>query len=283
MKANQASYPVRRMCDLLGVSPSGYYAWLNRSPSPRERADRELRDRIVEVHSRSRGIYGAPRVHAELAAEGTYVGRKRVARLMRQARIQGVHRRRKMATTRRNPEQVAAPDLVRRQFSASGPDRIWVSDITYIPTKAGFLYLAVVIDVWSRRVVGWSMRDNLATPLVTDALDMATARRRPGRVIHHSDRGSQYTSAAFRARCDQAGIVVSMGRRGDAYDNAVAESFFASLETELLDRTSLANRNQARSAIFDYIEGFYNPNRRHSAIGYHSPADYERSPQPTCG
>ena len=211
------------------------------------------------------------------------VGRKRVARLMRQARIQGVHRRRKVSTTRQNPERAAAPDLVRREFTADGPDRTWVSDITYVPTQAGFLYLAVVIDIWSRRVVGWSMRNDLTTPLVTDALDMALGQRKPDRVIHHSDRGSQYTSAAFRARCERAGIAVSTGRRGDAYDNAVAESFFATLETELLDRTSYANRNQARSAVFDYIEGFYNPHRRHSAIGYHSPVDYEPSPKPPCG
>jgi len=283
VKANQASHPVRRMCSLLGVSPSGYYAWLSRSPSSREQADRLLRDRIVDIHSRSRGTYGVPRVHAELAAEGIGVGRKRVARLMRQARIQGVHRRRKVATTRRNPAQAAAPDLVKREFTADGPDRTWVADITYVPTKAGFLYLAVVIDVWSRRVVGWSMRDDMATPLVTNALDMAIEQRKPDGVIHHSDRGSQYTSTAFGARCEQAGIEVSMGRRGDAYDNAVAESFFATLETELLDRASFANRNQARSAAFDYIEGFYNPHRRHSTIGYHSPADYERIPQLPCG
>ena len=218
MKANQASHSVRRMCGLLGVSPSGYYAWLSRSPSAREQADRVLRDRIVEIHSRSRGTYGAPRIWAELAAEGVCVGRKRVARLMCQARIQGVHRRRKVTTTRRNPERIAAPDLVRREFTATGPNKIWTADITYIPTGAGFLYLAAVIDAWSRRVVGWSMRNDMATPLVTDALDMAIARRRPKGVIHHSDRGSQYSSAAFRARCERAGISVSMGRRGDAYD-----------------------------------------------------------------
>ena len=187
-----------------------------------------------------------------------------------------------IATTRQNPAQAAAPDLVRREFTADGPDRTWVSDITYVPTGAGFGYLAVVIDVWSRRVVGWSMRDDMATPLVTDALDVALARRRPERVIHHSDRGSQTRfKGSFGARCALAGIAVSMGRRGDAYDNAVVESFFATLETELLDRASFANRNQARSAVFDYIEGFYNPHRRHSAIGYHSPV--ERSPQPLCG
>ena len=259
MKANQASYPAQRMCELLGVSLSGYYAWLRRPPSARERADRALRDRIVDIHSRSRGTYGVPRIHAELAAEGVAVGRKRVARLMRQAGIQGVHRRRKVSTTRQNPERAAAPDLVRREFTADGPDRTWVSDITYVPTQAGFLYLAVVIDVWSRRAVGWSMRNDMATPLVTDALDMALAQRAPDQLIHHSDRGSQYTSAAFRTRCERAGIQVSMGRRGDAYDNAVAESFFATLETELLARSDFATRNQARSAVFDYIEGFYNP------------------------
>ena len=191
MKANQADYPVRRMCGLLGVSPSGYYAWVNRRPSARERADRVLRDRIVDIHSRSRGTYGAPRVWAELAADGFCVGRKRVARLMRQARIQGVHRRRRVITTSQNPERVAAPDLVRRDFTADRPDQLWVADITYVPTQAGFLYLAAVIDVWSRRVVGWSMRDNMATPLVTDALDMAITTWRPDQVIHHSDRGSQ--------------------------------------------------------------------------------------------
>ena len=196
---------------------------------------------------------------------------------MRQARIQGIHRRRKVSTTRQNPERAAAPDLVRRQFTAPGPDRLWVADITYVPTRAGFLYLAAVIDVWSRRVVGWSMRNDLTTPLATDALDMALAQRKPDQLIHHSDRGSQYTSAAFRTRCERAGIDVSMGRRGDAYDNAVAESFFATLETELLDRTGFDTRDQARSATFDYIEGFYNPHRRHSAIGYQSPTNYERS------
>ena len=279
MKANQATFPVRRMCDLLGVSPSGYYTWLSRPPSARERADRVLRDRIVDIHSRSRGTYGAPRIWAELSFEGVAVGRKRVARLMRQARIQGIHRRRKVSTTRRSTTDAAAPDLVCRQFTADGPNRIWVADITYIPTRAGFLYLAVVLDVWSRRVVGWSMRNDLTTPLVTDALDMALAQRTPDRLIHHSDRGSQYTSTAFGTRCERAGIAVSMGRRGDAYDNAVAESFFATLETELLDRNDFTTRNQARSAVFDYIEGFYNPHRRHSAIGYHSPTDYERSTQ----
>ena len=214
MKANQASHSVRRMCGLLGVSPSGYYAWLGRSPSARELADRVLRDRIVDIHSRSRGTYGAPRVWAELSFEGVCVGRKRVARLMRQARIQGVHRRRKIATTRANPAQAAAPDLVRREFVADRPDQLWVADITYVPTQAGFLCLAAVIDVWSRRVVGWSMRDDMATPLVTDALDMAISQRNPDRVIHHSDRGSQLRFKGSSQQCLVLGIVG--GRSGHA-------------------------------------------------------------------
>ena len=191
MKANQATHSVRRMCELLGVSTSGYYASLSRPTSARERAGRMLRDRIVDIHYRSRGTYGAPRVHAELAAEGVRVGRKRVARLMKEANIVGVHRRRRVTTTRRDPAKQAAPDLVERRFHTDGPDRIWVADITYVPTQAGFLYLAVVIDLWSRKVVGWSMRTDLTTPLVTDALDMAITQRQPDGVIHHSDRGSQ--------------------------------------------------------------------------------------------
>ena len=192
MKANQAVYSVRRMCRLLGVSSSGYYASLSRPTSTRVKTDRMLRDRIVEIHHRSRGTYGAPRVHAELAAEGVQVGRKRVARLMRKANIEGVHRRRRISTTRRDPAKLAAPDLVKRRFRTQGPDRIWAADITYVPTQAGFLYLAVVIDLWSRKVVGWSMRSDLTTPLVTDALDMAISQRKPNGVIFHSDRGSQF-------------------------------------------------------------------------------------------
>lgn len=277
MKANQADYSVRRMCGLLGVSPSGFYAWCGRGPSVREQADRMLSDRIMEIYYRSRRTYGAPRVRAELAAEGVCVGQKRVARLMRKAGIVGTHRRRKPKTTRTDPAKVAAPDLVKRRFRAEGPDQLWVADITYVPTGGGFLYLAAVIDVWSRKVVGWSMRTDLTTPLVTNALDMAITRRQPQQVIHHSDRGSQYTSTAFGKKCQQAGIAQSMGRVGDAYDNAIAESFFATLETELIHQHRFKNHTQARTAIFDYIEGFYNPHRRHSAIGYQSPTNYERN------
>ena len=201
MKANQAVYSVRRMCELLGVSPSGYYASLSRPTSARERTDRMLRDRIVEIHHRSRGTYGAPRVHAELAADDVRAGRKRVARLMQNANIQGVHRRRRVTTTRRDPAKTAAPDLVERRFHTQGPNRVWAADITYVPTQAGFLYLAVVIDLWSRKVVGWSMRTDLTTPLVTDALDMAISQRKPNGVIHHSDRGSQLRFKGSSQQC----------------------------------------------------------------------------------
>jgi putative transposase len=218
----------------------------------------------------------APRIHADLCDAGIRVGRKRVARLMRAASIQGVHRRRRVHTTRRHPGRPAAPDLVNRNFAAEGPDRLWVADITYVPTWEGFLYLAAVEDAWSRRIVGWAMRTDLHTQLVLDALEMAIRCRNPEAVIHHSDQGTQYTSVAFGTRCRQAGVTPSMGSVGDAYDNALVESFFATLETELIDRTTFTSRTEARTAIFEFIEGWYNPRRRHSNLGYLSPAEYER-------
>ena len=276
MKANQAEHSVWRMCELLGVSSSGYHGWLGRPVSRRGLADRGLTGRIVEIHGRSRGTYGMPRIHAELRALGIRVGRKRVARLMRSAGIEGVHRRKRAHTTSRDRSAAPAVDLVNRDFSATGPNQLWVADITYVPTWAVWLYVAVVLDAWSRRVVGWAMRTDLATRLVLDALNMAIWQRRPTEVVHHSDQGSQYTSIAFGLRCQQAGVMPSMGSRGDAYDNAMAESFFATLETELIDRTTFRNRTEARARVFDYIEGFYNPQRRHSALGYLSPAEFER-------
>jgi len=263
------------MCRVLGVSPSGYYAWRKRPVSARAQADAELLEVIVGIHKESRGTYGAPRIHAELKARGYGVGRKRVARLMRVASIEGVSRRRGRRTTVRD-EQRPAPDLVERAFTADAPDRLWVSDITYVPTAAGFLFLAVVLDVWSRRIVGWSMAPHLRTELVLGALDMAILRRRPEGVIHHSDQGSQYTSVEFGRRCDQAGVRPSMGSAGDCFDNAMCESFFATLECELIDREHWQSKAEARTAVFEFIEGFYNPRRRHSALGYFSPADYER-------
>jgi len=265
------------MCRVLGVSPSGYYAWRKRPLAPRARTDVELTAHIDAIHRMSRGTYGAPRIHAELAARGFQVGCKRVARLMRTAGVQGVSRRKPFHTTVRDEAARPAPDLVDRQFTAPGPDRLWVADITYVPTWAGFLYLAVVLDAWSRRVVGWAMESHLRTELVLAALDMAVAQRRPTEVIHHSDQGCQYTSLAFGRRCREAGVRPSMGSVGDAYDNAMCESFFATLECELLDRERFRTQADARRAIFDFIEGWYNPRRRHSALDYLSPMIYERS------
>ncbi len=275
MKANQANYPIATMCRVLGVSTSGYYAWLKRQSSQRSREDAILTDRIRWIHLRSRGTYGSPRIHAELRDEGVHVGRKRVARLMRAAGLQGVSRRKSTRTTIRQPGAQRAPDLVKRDFTVDGPNKLWVADITYIRTWAGFLYLAVVVDAWSRRVVGWAMANHLRTELVNDALEMAVRQRRPKGVIHHSDQGSQYTSLAFGKRCREANVRPSMGSVGDCYDNALCESFFATLECELLDRRSFRSREEAGRVVFEFIEGWYNPHRRHSSIGYASPVRYE--------
>ena len=275
MSENQAAYPIATMCRLLGVSPSGYYAWTKRRPSQRARTDARLIAQIRVAHATSHGTYGVPRVHAELAAKGIRVGRKRIARLMSQSGLAGVSRRKFVTTTVKDGGR-QAPDLVARNFAADRPDLLWVADITYVPTWAGFLYLAVVLDAFSRRIVGWSMATTLATPLVLDALNMALAMRRPKGVIHHSDQGSQYTSIAFGHRCREAGVRPSMGSVGDAYDNAMCESFFATLECELLDRRRFKTQAEARIAIFEFVEGFYNPRRRHSSLGYLSPIDYER-------
>ena len=277
MKTNQADFPVRAMCRVLDLSPSGYYAWLDREPSARAKRDAQLTERIQTVWRENRRVYGRPRIYADLKEAGERVGEKRVGRLMKQAGIQGVSRRRRgMKTTQRNEDARPAPDLVERDFSADGPDQLWVADITYIPTWAGFLYLAVVVDTWSRRVVGWSMATHLRTELVLDALNMATWQRRPERVIHHSDQGTQYTSIAFGLRCKEVGVRPSMGSVGDAYDNAMCESFFATLECELLDQQRFPTQAEAKMAVFDFIEGFYNPWRRHSALGQLSPLNFER-------
>ena len=277
MKANQACHQVATMCRVLGVSPSGYYAWRGRGRSLRVKRDEELRDAIRILHEESRGTYGAPWVHAELMAQGCRVSRKRVARLMREASLAGVSRRRGTRTTRLEPSHRAVPDRVERQFQADAPDRLWVADITYVPTWTGFVYLAIVLDVFSRRVVGWSMAHHLRTELVLGALNMALAQRRPDGVVHHSDKGSQYTSLAFGKRCREMGVLPSTGSAGDCFDNAMAESFFATLECELIDRRSFRTQAQVRMAIFEFIEGWYNPRRRHSALGYLSPNDFERA------
>jgi putative transposase len=276
VEREKARFAVRTLCRVLGVSPSGYYAWRARGPSGRERADAALTAQIRVAHARSRGTYGAPRIWVDLREAGLRVGRKRVARLMRSDGLVGVHRRRFVRTTIRDRTAALAPDLVERDFRAPGPDRLWVADITALPTRAGTCYLAAVTDAWSRRVVGWSMATHMRTELVTGALDMAVAHRGPGAgLIHHSDHGSQYTSLAFGRRLREAGIVPSMGSVGDCYDNAMAESFFATLETELIDRSDWATPAEARAAVFEYIEVFYNRIRRHSAIGYLSPAQFE--------
>ena len=276
MKANQAVYPVATQCRLLGISPSGYYAWRRRPPSARTQANEALTERIRAIHALSQGTYGMPRIHAELAAEGEQVSRKRVARLMRTAGLQGVSRRKRRRTTVRAEAVRPAPDLVDRNFTASAPNQLWVADITYVPTWAGFLYLAVVIDAFARRVVGWSMANHLRTELVLNALNMALWQRRPEQVIHHSDQGCQYTSVAFGKRCRDMGVRPSMGSLGDCFDNAMCESFFATLECELIDRRSFRTQAEARMAVFEFIEGWYNPHRRHSAINYDSPVNYER-------
>ena len=276
MKANRANYPIATLCRVLAVSASGYYAWLLRPPSARRVIDEVLLERIRAIHSKSRGTYGAPRIHAELVDEGWCIGRKRVARLMHEAGLEGVSRRKWISTTQRRPDARPAPDLVKRDFTADKPDQLYVADITYIPTWAGFLFFAVVLDVCTRRVVGWAMANHLRTELVLDALNMALQQRQPANVIHHSDQGTQYTSIAFGRRCKQAGVRPSMGSVGDCYENAMCESFFATLECELIDRTTFRTHAEAKLAIFEFIEGWYNPHRRHSSIDYLSPINYEK-------
>ena len=277
MNANQANHRVRQMCRVLGVSASGYYDWRDRKPSRRAMANAVLVEQIRQIHAESDGTYGMPRVRAELMDREIRVARQRVARLMRCHGIRGVSRRRGyVVTTRRDKNQRPAPDLVDRKFVADGPDQLWVADMTYVPTWAGFIYLAVVLDVWSRRVVGWSIGEQMTAELVLGALNMAVQKRKAKGVIHHSDQGSQYTSLAFGERCRAMGVRPSMGSVGDAYDNAMAESFFATLECELIDRRAWQTKTEARLALFTWIEGWYNPRRRHSALGYLSPVEFER-------
>jgi putative transposase len=264
------------MCRVLDVSTSGYYAWRHRQPSRRAQENAVLLEQILILHVWSRRTFGAPRIHAKLVEDGMKVGHNRVARLMRRAGIQGVTRRKRRGTTRRNPEAQPSDDLVDRKFTQTAPNQLWVADITYIPTGEGVLYLAVVVDAFSRRVVGWAMAARMNTQLVLDALEMAIRQRRPKGVIHHSDHGSQYTSIDFGRRCRKAGIRPSMGSVGDCFDNALCESFFATLECELLDRNELPTRADARQAVFDFIEGWYNLHRLHSSLDYDTPTRYEK-------
>ncbi len=276
MSANQATFPIATLCRVLGVSESGFYAWRYRAPSARRQRDTELLVAIRASHARSAGTYGAPRVLEDLREAGYHVGRKRVARLLRHEGLQGVSKRRGAVRPVHTARETSnAPDLVRRAFTATAPNQLWVADITYVPTAAGFLYLAVVLDVFSRRVIGWAMRNTLHSTVVLDALDIAAMQRRPQDVIHHSDQGSQYSAYAFGQRCQTLGVRPSMGSRGDAYDNAMAESFFSTLECECLAKYRFPSHTEARLILFRYIEGWYNPHRRHSALGHRSPMAFE--------
>ena len=271
-------YPVATMCRVFPVSPSGFYAWQRRGLSRHAADDVALTAHIQFFHARSDGTYGAPRIWKDLREEANrQVAPKRVARLMKRAGLVGVHRRKGTRTTLRGPDGVVSADLVQRNFTATAPNQLWVADITYVPTWSGFLYLAIVLDVYSRRIVGWAMDTSLKTELVLAALQMATTQRRPHGVIHHSDHGCQYTALAFGKRCRELGVVPSHGTVGDAYDNAMAESFFATIECELFNRRSWPSPAEAKPAIFRYIEGWYNPHRRHKALGQQSPINYERA------
>jgi putative transposase len=274
----KAVYPISLLCRVLAVSRAGYYAWARRGVSARVEADRQLTEQVRRVHTRSRATYGAPRVHADLVAAGIRVGRKRVARLMRAAGLVGCrHRRRVVRTTVADPAASPAPNLVARDFHPAAPDRLWVGDISYVPTGEGWLYVAMLLDAWSRRVVGWAMADHLRTDLAEAALRMALTARRPagGELVHHTDRGCQYTADRYQAVLAAQGITCSMSRAGNCLDNAMAESFFATLKGELIDRQAWPTRRAARQAIFEWIEAFYNRQRRHSALGYLSPAAFE--------
>lgn len=271
--AEKANFPVALMCRVLGVSRSGLYAWERRGKSAQALRDVELSREIQRVHTESRSTYGSPRVHRKLRAEGIRVGRKRVERLMRSDGLRGRIRRRFRRTTDSNHALPVAPNTLNRQFAVDAPDRVWAGDITYIATATGWAYLAVILDLHSRLVVGWSIADHMQTELVEDALLAALGKRDPGTsLLHHSDRGSQYASRAYRGRLEALGIEVSMSRRGDCYDNAVVESFFGTLKQELVHDSRWTDLPEARATIHDYIEVFYNRQRLHSSLGYRTPA-----------
>jgi putative transposase len=275
----RAHHAVSRLCSVLNVTRQGYWAWKRRPASRRRLEDERLKSRILEAWRDSNETYGAPRLHAELRlGGGLRVGKKRVARLMRELEIQGVSRRRgRVRTTTPDKRAAAAPDLVQRNFTATRPDQTWVADITYVPTYEGWLFLAAVMDLYSRKIVGWSMRDDMEAPLVVDAISMAVARRKPKPgLVHHSDRGSQYTSIAMGRTLRDSKIMASMGSKGDPWDNASAESCISTIKNELVKRRTFATRDQARLALFRYIEAFYNPLRRHSSLEMLSPDEHER-------
>jgi putative transposase len=279
IEAEKAEHSISRLCKVVGVTRQGYHAWRRRGPSLRSLGDEQLKKLIVTIYDGSLQTYGAVRVNDELREEhDVHVGRKRVARLMRELGVQGVSRRgKKPRTTVADEKAPPAPDLVERCFVADRPNALWLADITYVPTLEGYLFLGVVMDMFSRKIVGWSMRDDLKADLVVDALAMAVTRRRPpAGLVHHSDRGSQYASLAFGRTLRESGLIASMGSRGDAYDNAACESVISTLKVEWIKRHRYRSRDEARLSLFRYIETFYNPRRRHSALGGISPDEYER-------
>lgn len=280
IERHRGEFPVVLMCRVLELTRSGFYAWRAREPSARVRKDQRLRFDVRVIHRESRGCYGSPRIHEELQARGERVSRKRVARLMTVEGLRGKKKRRFRVTTDSDHAYPVAPNLLDRKFAVEdvpGPDRVWVADITYVPTREGWLYLAVIIDLASRLVVGWSMGETLEAELATGALEMALERRRPGPgLLHHSDRGVQYASNAYRELLEEQQAVVSMSRKGNCWDNAVAESFFATVEIELIEDANWDTRNEARSAIFQFIEVWYNRERRHSTLGYLAPVEFDK-------
>jgi putative transposase len=279
IEAKKAEHSIKLMCRVLEVSRSGFHAWARRPLSPRAVEDARLTDRIRVLHTLRRKVYGSPRIWSDLVLDdGERIGRKRVERLMREAGLSGLVTKKWKSTTVRVPGVRVAEDLLDRDFAAGAPNRCWVADITYLRTWEGWLYLVAVEDLYSRRIVGWAMDSHMRTELVTDALQMALAHRRPAPgLIWHSDQGSQFVSLAFGQQARAAGIAQSMGSRGDCFDNAVAESFFATLKKELIHRRSWPEKAELRTEVFDYIEVFYNRQRRHRALGQRSPADYETS------
>jgi transposase InsO family protein len=276
IEEKKVAFPVEPMCRVLGVSSSGYYAWQRRPPSERSKADARLAVQVAAAHKRSRSTYGSPRVHADLRARGVRVGRKRVERLMRENGIQARRKRRFRRTTDSNHPNPVAPNILARRFEPAAPNTVWVTDVTYVWTAEGWLYLAVMLDLFARKVVGWATSPVNDTALALAALDAALAARRPpAGLVHHSDRGSPYASADYRAALKARGIVASMSRTGDCWDNSVAESFFATIKAELIDLELFSSRTAATARIADYIECFYNPQRRHSFLGFLSPIEFE--------
>ena len=276
IRTEKATYPVRVLCRTLLVSTSGFYAWCRRGLSRRAQEDAALKVGIRAAHAASGKTYGSPRVHEDLKADGQQVGRKRVARLMQEEGLEGQRKRRFRVTTDSKHSYPVAANKLKRNFTASAPNKVWVTDITYIWTREGWMYLAAILDLFSRRVVGWSMDSHLDRTLALDALGMALRTRRPeAGLIHHSDRGVQYASKEYRGQLRKRGIVWSMSRKADCWDNAVAESFFSTLKAELVHRNDYVSRGHARASVFEYIEAFYNGQRRHSALAYVSPVEHE--------